>query len=460
MHQSPLLRFQAVGSLFVIGVALSSLSACRKADPAANAQAPQAVPVGIAAVKTGVVDNSEEFVATLESRQSVELKPRVSGQVQKIFVRQGDTVAAGTPIMQIDAREQTAAVTSKASEISAARASVVGAIANADRATADLETARADLKTLEANRAAIVANLNLREAEFTRAQSLYTSGAASKQFLDTATSALDSAKASLSAADANIQAQKTKIQAQQSQVTAQQAAVSRSDRLVQQAQADTAEQAARLDFYTITAAFAGTVGRIPVKEGDYVSSAPGGGDSVLATLSQNDQLEVNISIPLEKAPQLGVGTRVELLNEQGKQIGSSRVFFVSPRVAADTQSVLVKARVENATGRLKADQFIKARVVWDRTSGVMVPTTAIARLAGQNFIYVAENSDKGLVAKQKPIKVGIIRGQDQQVTEGLKPGEQIVISGIQKIADGAPIISEAEMQKMMQQQHGDSHEKK
>jgi len=92
---------------------------------------------------------------------------------------------------------------------------------------------------------------------------------------------------------------------------------------------------------------------------------------------------------------------------------------------------------------LRSDQQIRARVVWERSPGLLIPTTAISRIAGQDFVYVAEQSEAGLVAKQKPVKLGVIRGNDQQVIEGLNANDKIVATGLGKITDGALILNES-----------------
>jgi multidrug efflux pump subunit AcrA (membrane-fusion protein) len=60
-------------------------------------------------------------------------------------------------------------------------------------------------------------------------------------------------------------------------------------------------------------------------------------------------------------------------------------------------------------------------------------------VSGGYFVYVAETQDKGTVARQRPVQVGEVVGNEYVVRSGLKAGEQIVVSGIQKIGDGAPI---------------------
>jgi RND family efflux transporter MFP subunit len=433
-------QVHSLGRLIPLVLVLSWLSACRSAAPEANASQSKGTPVQISDVQSAIVDNSDEFNATLESRQSVELKPRIEGQVAQIFVRAGDRVKAGDPIMQLDPRKQAAAALGSGASAESAQAGVTSAQAGVTSARANLKTAKATLAEYQEDLAAKSADFDRSKSQYNRYVKLYKAGAVSADLLEQYSNTLKTAQASLRAAQAKINGQQEEINAKEADLAARQSDVSRSQRSYEQAQASTEEERVQLQYFRITAPFSGTIGELPVKEGDLVSQT-----TKLATLTQNNDLEVNVSVPTEKARQVNIGTRIDLIDSQGKQVGSSRVFAVSPKVSTETQTVLVKALVENSGGSLRADQQIRARVIWDRQPGLMIPTTAISRLAGQNFVYVAERSDAGMVAKQKPIKVGVIRGNNQQVIDGLKPGEKIVATGLQKISDGAPIVDEAEM---------------
>ncbi len=68
----------------------------------------------------------------------------------------------------------------------------------------------------------------------------------------------------------------------------------------------------------------------------------------------------------------------------------------------------------------------------------MVPTTSVAHLAGQDFVFVAEGKGQ-LVAKQKAVVLGDIIGNNYVVVSGVSKGERIVTSGIQNLSDGIPI---------------------
>ncbi|MBD2213009.1 efflux RND transporter periplasmic adaptor subunit [Nostoc linckia FACHB-104] len=378
-----------------------------------NAQ-PPGVRVKLAPVQTGTIQESSDFIANLESRRSVRLQPRIQGQVTQIFVRSGDRVAEGTPIIQVDPRQQQAAVS--------------GLNAGAQGAKAQLQNALATLKSLEADRLSNVADVKLNQQDYDRYVTLAAEGAVSRQIRDQYANRLATSKAQLNAIDSKIQAQ--------------QASVSQAEKALQQAEANTKQQVVELQYYKITAPFAGTVGDIPVKVGDFVNNS-----TQLATITQNQPLEVNISIPLERGAQLRKGLPVEIMDAQGQPIGKSQIFFISPSVGNGTQAIQVKALLNNSQGRLRADQLVRAKVIWNQKPGVLIPTTAVSRVAGETFAYVAqtENDPQGkaqLVARQKRVKLGNIQGNNYQVLEGLQPEEQIIVSGLLNLRDGVPVIAE------------------
>ena len=79
-------------------------------------------------------------------------------------------------------------------------------------------------------------------------------------------------------------------------------------------------------------------------------------------------------------------------------------------------------------------------VVYSEEPGLTVPVVAATRINGQYFVFVAEAADGGAtVARQKPIVVGRVVGNEYLVTQGLKAGERLIVGGIQKIGDGSPV---------------------
>jgi len=102
--------------------------------------------------------------------------------------------------------------------------------------------------------------------------------------------------------------------------------------------------------------------------------------------------------------------------------------------------VLAKVALVEGRGQFRADQFVRARVVWSTAPGLTVPVTAVVRVNAQFFACVAEKTDQGMVAKQKPVQLGDIVANDYMVQSGLAAGEQLIVSGLQKIRDGAPVM--------------------
>lgn len=194
------------------------------------------------------------------------------------------------------------------------------------------------------------------------------------------------------------------------------------------------QQRSMLAYYRVVAPSAGVVGDIQVVIGDRVTKS-----TVLTTVDENDELEVYINVPVQQAPQLKVGLPVRFVDDRGEVLATNTIGFVSPNVDTATQTVLAKAPVVEGRGQFRADQFVRARVVWSETPGLTVPVTAVVRINGQFFAFVAAQGGPGMVAKQKPVTLGEIIGNDYVVRGGLAPGEQLIVSGLQKIGDGAPV---------------------
>jgi RND family efflux transporter MFP subunit len=195
------------------------------------------------------------------------------------------------------------------------------------------------------------------------------------------------------------------------------------------------QQGSQLAYYRVTAPIAGTVGDIRVNVGDRVTKT-----TVLTTVDENDTLEVYINVPVPQAPQLKLGLPVRLVDDRGQVLATNKITFISPNVDTATQSVLAKAQLVEGRGQYRSDQFVRARVVWTTVQGLTIPVTAVSRINAQFFAFVAEKSAQGMQAKQKPVQLGEIIGNDYVLQSGLAPGEQLIVSGLQKIRDGAPVM--------------------
>jgi RND family efflux transporter MFP subunit len=253
------------------------------------------------------------------------------------------------------------------------------------------------------NRAAQIAALQYAKQQYERTNSLAAAGVVSKQDLDQAKSALDAAQAQLGSLDA--------------QVTQQQV---------------------QLRYYKVVSPSSGVVGDIPVRVGDRVITS-----TMLTTVDKPGGLEAYIYVPIERSPLLKLNMPVQIVDADGKIIADSRVSFISPEVDNMTQSVLVKARIENNKDKLRTAQFIRARVVWKTQDSPVVPILAVSRIGGQYFVFVAENENGKTVAHQKALEVGDMVGNDYAVLNGIKAGDRVIVSGTEFLVDGMPVIPQA-----------------
>jgi RND family efflux transporter MFP subunit len=303
-------------------------------------------------------------VGTVQSLRSTTVQPQVEGFVRRIFVKAGDRVSAGDPLVQIDPDRQ-----------------------------------QATLQTTESQRAARQADLTFAKQQLDRTQVLYKTGAVSREQLDQAESTHATAEAQLKAIEAEIR-----------------------------------ENQVELQYYRVTAPTSGIVGEIPIRVGDRVTTATN-----ITTIDQSAGLEVHINVPLERASDLKPGLTVELLDADGSVLASNPVTFIAPRADDATQSVLVKTTLNRMPPGLRVMQYVRARLIWSNEAALTVPVLAVTRLAGQHFVFVAEAAQQGFVARQKPVTLGEVVGDEYVVRGGVEAGQRVIVSNLQKIGEGAPV---------------------
>jgi RND family efflux transporter MFP subunit len=354
-------------SVLSLVILAASAAACGGGGAQAGAGGPGAMPpadVKTITLAAKPVPRTSEFVAMIRSLRSTTIQPQVEGFVRRIFVRAGDRVRAGQPLIQIDPDKQQATVAA-----------------------------------FESTRAAREADVAFARQQLDRMQKLHEVGAVSRAELEQAETAYKTAQAQLKAIDSQIR-----------------------------------ESEVQLHYYRVTAPSAGIVGDISVREGDRVEQS-----TLITTIDASQGLEAYINVPLERAAELKAGLPVELLDGNGQVTATNAITFIAPRAEDDTQSVLVKATLRNRPPDTRVMQYVRARIVWSNDPTLTIPIVAVNRISGQYFVFVAESGPKGTVARQKPVTVGEVVGDDYVVRDGLKPGERVIVSNIQKIGDGAPV---------------------
>jgi len=251
----------------------------------------------------------------------------------------------------------------------------------------------------ESQRASREADLAYATQQLARMQKLHDAGAVSRAELEQAETAHKNAEAQLAAVQSQIR-----------------------------------EDQVELQYYRVTAPSSGMVGEVIVRQGDRVTPS-----TVITTIDEPEGLEAYINVPLERARDLKRGLNVELLDSAGEVIASNPITFIAPRADDATQSVLVKATLRQMPPSIRVMQYVRARIVWSNEPTLAVPIVAVSRLAGQHFVFVAEQGQQGVVARQKPVTLGEVSGEDYVVRGGLKAGERVIVSNVQKLGDGAPV---------------------
>jgi multidrug efflux pump subunit AcrA (membrane-fusion protein) len=401
--------------LLFLGLFAASCSSGGEAQ--AGAFPPPLVEVGKAT--SDLVREESDYMARFESRKSVTLSPRVGGIIRSINTMSGNAVGGGQVLIRIEASQQEAAV----------RSAAVGI----ESRTRGIDQARSQLTALEADKIARESNVKLAKIQLDRTRSLQGKGVVSRQELDIAENNHETAVASLAAINAQIKTQKATIAQTQDEA--------------KQAEAMLSEQKAQLRYYDISAPFAGVVGDIPVKVGDYVSPS-----TQLLTITVNQPMEAYIYVPVEKSTKLRDGMLVELVSPDGRDLGPSRVFFVAPGAEGQDQTVLIKAEYANSDGRIKVGEWGRARIVWSQDSGLWVPATAITRLASQEFVFLAKQENGQWSAHQVPVKLGNPTNSSFPVLEGITAEDEVIISGTQNLFDKMPINIKGRTDQQQQQQ--------
>jgi RND family efflux transporter MFP subunit len=319
--------------------------------------------VEVLTVSPSDVRDTAEYLGNVVSRQSVSIVPQVNGYVRRILVKPGQQVKNGDPLVELDSRQE-----------------------------------RAALDSADAQQRAAASTEELALRTFQRTQALHKEGLVTGQELDRAESEAKAAAAQRRAAAAR-----------------------------------TAEQRVAVSFHAVRAPFAGTVGDVLTRIGDYVSAT-----TPLTSITLGTTLEVEIRIPPERARLARPGTAVELLDARGKVMLQASLYFVAPDADPRTQLVDVSAVFPNDIG-LRPSEMVRVRLVYGTRQALQVPVLAIVRQSGQAFVYAVEDKPSGPIVARRPVTLGVLAEQNYVVEKGLAAGDRIAVSSLQLLRDRTPI---------------------
>jgi len=209
-----------------------------------------------------------------------------------------------------------------------------------------------------------------------------------------------------------------------------------------QGEARVGEIRATIERKTIRAPFSGILGIRKVNLGQYLS----GGDA-LVTLQSLNPIYVNFGVPQQALAQVRVGRSVRVTVEN---FGGAE--FTGPITAVDsvidesTRNVQTQATLSNPGAKLRPGMFVQAAVAIGASDAVVaLPASAIQHAPYGDSVFVVADlkDDKGRTyrgVRQQFVKLGGTRGDQIGVVSGIKPGEEIVTSGVFKLRNGAAVL--------------------
>jgi len=192
----------------------------------------------------------------------------------------------------------------------------------------------------------------------------------------------------------------------------------------------------------IHAPFSGVLGIRQVHLGQYLSA----GDPVVP-LQSLDPIYVNFGVPQQEAGQLTVGRRVRLSADSlADGMLTGRVTAIDSVVDATTRNVTVQATFANPARKLRPGMFVQVEATaGNNQSMIALPASAISYAPyGDSVFVVSDMKDpagkpyRGV--RQQFVKLGGARGDLIAVTSGVKPGEEVVTSGVFKLRNGAAVL--------------------
>jgi len=189
----------------------------------------------------------------------------------------------------------------------------------------------------------------------------------------------------------------------------------------------------------VRAPFEGRVGIRMVNLGQYISKG-----RALMPLQKLDPIYVNFNLPQRQLPELAIGQSVSVTIDAFAKPFTGRITAINSEVDSTTRNVAIQATLANPQEVLRAGMFARIEVELPKSESlVVVPATAIAYAAYGNSVFVVEklkgkDGKEYLGVRQQFVQLGVTRGDLIAVT-GVKPGEQVVSTGVFKLRNAMPV---------------------
>ena len=377
----------------------AGLAACSRAQTAqASKRDGDPKPVSITVVHKNSVARAVDVVGTLAAVDQVTVSSEADGKVQKINADLGDRVRAGQVLIELDDEKQRYAYEQQ----QAALARTLAQYGAPDpEHLPDIE------QTPEAKRTK--ADLAQAEQAYERAAELFKRTLIPQQGLDDARTAVETKKASYDASLHNARNLRASIRASEAEM-----------KLAARQLRDTA----------IRAPFDGYVEKRLVNLGELVKA-----QMPVMAIVRLDPLKVIAEIPEKMAPWIAEGRPVELrVDAYRDRTFTGKVTRISPAVNTSTRAFPFEAVVPNADAVLKPGTFARVHVESGKVDDVLtLPYAALQYRYGVNRVFVVEGDRLAV----RELQVGERVGDRIEIVSGVKAGEQVAITDVESLADGA-----------------------
>ena len=223
-----------------------------------------------------------------------------------------------------------------------------------------------------------------------------------------------------------------RVQRLRAQDAAAPADLERAEAAARSAEASLAMLELQIERSTVRAPFTGRVGQRFVSVGDYATTA-----TPLLSLQTTNPQHAVIDVAERYSGVLQIGHEVVFtVAAQPGRTFTARVEFVDPVVHAESRMIVVKARVPNGDEVLKAGMFIEAELaIATRADAVIVPEDAIQPLRTASIVWAVVDG----LASRRVVTLGTRSRGDVEIVEGVEAGEQVVVGGLERLAEGMPV---------------------
>ncbi|HYE09899.1 MAG TPA: efflux RND transporter periplasmic adaptor subunit [Patescibacteria group bacterium] len=358
-------------------------------------------PIGVLKVQEEKRPIALEYTGIVGSEELKKLAFKSGGKIKKIFVKQGEQIEAGQPLIQLDDADLAYAISGARGQMDAAKAQYDKAINGA---------APEELQQIEANVKKAQDSYNFTKDNYEKFQKLFQEGAISQNDLDQAKLELDIRESDLKAAK---EIEKQAINGARDEDKA--AAKGQWE----QAQADYDYKRSLMEDATIKSDSSGYVVDVLYEEGELVAS----GYPVLVV--RNDNQVVKAGLSSKDFEKVTIGTKARIRMEE--RIIEGEVTNIGQTPDSQTRTYPIEIALSEKT--LPLGSVVKLDIIIGEESGVWIPITAIMA-NGEDYVYVVRDEK----ASRRIITLGAVNG-DYVKVQGLENNDQLVIKGMQGLKD-------------------------